>query len=703
MDEAADNHDEGSSSVNPFELDYTPSMRQMPDAHFVASSNSLDALTSKKDATNGQVHGITHLVPPPSKMDPETLADLIGPAEVPPSPSSGEGPLKELLERVRVGGSAAIENGCLDPLRVLDEILRLPEFIFEKPSYDKYHKSRLPQLPLPGYPPAIIPSDLFLLIINAFTATYPDEVSHAIGETDYVQKLSIEPDAELRVMGDLHGCAQAFVRMLALLMNEGFIDGGLRLTGQNSYLVFLGDFVDYGRNGCETLALMMLCRCINPRRVLVCRGNHEDCSIYARPEYGFLLELQSRYSDQIGPLRVAIDTSFECMPLAIFVGIKGNPAAGFAQLCHGGLEIDTTTIESFQRMLQSPDETARCLVSSQSSSRCNLQWGDFSGVAIHGGVASSTRGYTHDIEGTKAAISKLDVRCVFRGHQDHLHAAKNLVESFKEPVCLVPVELPQIDALKAHASWLSNHACSLEQLRYQGLRIGSLPPFMGPVFTFSNASSCRANYDEGFGMVTMAGTWEDCVVRYRIYRPELFTVRASVFAGSTQYLPDDLARAIDGEGGLESGDAPRTLSWTAVMPAFLNHHFTCIDAEGNAHVYVLPKVPPTSSPEGTPTSTSSPALSVPESFSRAFLARYQQPDGMNCGLHARFIEKVLAGEFIRERQEVCRQQEWHKVELPRLQQQQLLRQREEEEQLQRKRAAEVEALEQKEEEGELAD
>jgi hypothetical protein len=28
--------------------------------------------------------------------------------------------------------------------------------------------------------------------------------------------------------------------------------------------------------------------------------------------------------------------------------------------------------------------------------------------------------------------------------QDHLHAAKNLVETFKEPVCLVPVELPQV-------------------------------------------------------------------------------------------------------------------------------------------------------------------------------------------------------------------------------------------------------------------
>jgi hypothetical protein len=92
-------------------------------------------------------------------------------------------------------------------------------------------------------------------------------------------------------------------------------------------------------------------------------------------------------------------------------------SAGYAQLCHGGLETDGATLDSFQRLLSSPDEQARCCVSSQSSFRCNLQWGDFSGVAIHGGVVSSSRGYTHDIEGTRQAIAKLDVRCVFRGHQ----------------------------------------------------------------------------------------------------------------------------------------------------------------------------------------------------------------------------------------------------------------------------------------------
>ena len=51
-------------------------------------------------------------------------------------------------------------------------ILQQPEFIFEKPSYDKYHKSRLPQQPLPGYPPAILPPDVFQLIISAFIETY---------------------------------------------------------------------------------------------------------------------------------------------------------------------------------------------------------------------------------------------------------------------------------------------------------------------------------------------------------------------------------------------------------------------------------------------------------------------------------------------------------------------------------------------------
>ena len=59
--------------------------------------------------------------------------------------------------------------------------------------------------------------------------------------------------------------------------------------------------------------------------------------------------------------------------------------------------------------------------------------------------------WTSDVcsEGTRCAIQlnpvylfpTLAPLCLF---QDHLHAAKNLVENFKEPVCLVPVELPQV-------------------------------------------------------------------------------------------------------------------------------------------------------------------------------------------------------------------------------------------------------------------
>jgi hypothetical protein len=41
-------------------------------------------------------------------------------------------------------------------------------------------------------------------------------------------------------------------------------------------------------------------------------------------------------------------------------------------------------------------------------------------------------------------------RCTHSFYQDHLHAAKNLVETFKEPVCLVPVELPQVRPARGH-------------------------------------------------------------------------------------------------------------------------------------------------------------------------------------------------------------------------------------------------------------
>ena len=43
------------------------------------------------------------------------------------------------------------------------------------------------------------------------------------------------------------------------------------------------------------------------------------------------------------------------------------------------------------------------------------------------------------------------------------------------------------------------------------------------------------------------------------------------------------------------------------------------------------------------------------------LSKFIRDRWIFCLTLIRFIEKVLAGEFIRERQEVCRRQEWHKV------------------------------------------
>ncbi len=56
------------------------------------------------------------------------------------------------------------------------------------------------------------------------------------------------------VVGDIHGCLQALVR---LLQREGFIGNELEWTGGQAQLWFLGDYTDRGPNGIGVIELIM--------------------------------------------------------------------------------------------------------------------------------------------------------------------------------------------------------------------------------------------------------------------------------------------------------------------------------------------------------------------------------------------------------------------------------------------------------------
>lgn len=81
-------------------------------------------------------------------------------------------------------------------------------------------------------------------------------------------------EAPILICGDIHGQYYDLLRV--------FMYGGMPPT--SSYL-FLGDYVDRGAYGIETICLLFCLKIKYPKRVFLLRGNHESASI--SKIYGF--------------------------------------------------------------------------------------------------------------------------------------------------------------------------------------------------------------------------------------------------------------------------------------------------------------------------------------------------------------------------------------------------------------------------------
>ena len=82
------------------------------------------------------------------------------------------------------------------------------------------------------------------------------------------QPMLLEVTAPLKICGDIHG---QYYDMLRL-----FEYGGL--PPESNYL-FLGDYVDRGRQGIETICLLFALKIKHPNKVHILRGNHESQAI----------------------------------------------------------------------------------------------------------------------------------------------------------------------------------------------------------------------------------------------------------------------------------------------------------------------------------------------------------------------------------------------------------------------------------------
>uniref|UniRef100_A0A6G3MGD6 Serine/threonine-protein phosphatase n=1 Tax=Henneguya salminicola TaxID=69463 RepID=A0A6G3MGD6_HENSL len=160
------------------------------------------------------------------------------------------------------------------------------------------------------------------------------------------QPILLELEAPINICGDVHG---QFFDLLRL-----FESGGL--PPDSNYL-FLGDYVDRGKQSLETICLLLAYKIRYPENFFLLRGNHECASI--NRIYGFYDECKRRYNIKLWK---TFTDCFNCLPIAAIVGEK-------IFCCHGGLSPCFESMEQLRQIMRPTDVPDQGLL-------CDLLWSD---------------------------------------------------------------------------------------------------------------------------------------------------------------------------------------------------------------------------------------------------------------------------------------------------------------------------------------
>ena len=160
------------------------------------------------------------------------------------------------------------------------------------------------------------------------------------------QPVLLELEAPIKICGDVHG---QFYDLLRILEFGGY-------PPDANYL-FLGDYVDRGKQSLETICLLLSYKIKYPENFFMTRGNHECSSI--NRIYGFYDECKKRFSIKLWK---TFTDCFNCLPVAAILDDK--------IICmHGGLGPDLDKIDKIRNIIRPTDVPERGLL-------CDLLWSD---------------------------------------------------------------------------------------------------------------------------------------------------------------------------------------------------------------------------------------------------------------------------------------------------------------------------------------
>ncbi|KAK8546142.1 hypothetical protein V6N12_026942 [Hibiscus sabdariffa] len=218
----------------------------------------------------------------------------------------------------------------------------------------------------------------------------------------------LELEAPIKICGDIHG---QFSDLLRLFEYGGF-------PPHANYL-FLGDYVDRGKQSLETICLLLAYKIKYPENFFLLRGNHECASI--NRIYGFYDECKRRFNVRLWK---SFTDCFNCLPVAALIDDK--------ILCmHGGISPDLTNLDEIRTLLRPTAIPDTGLL-------CDLLWSDPDRDVRGWGMNDRGVSFTFGADKVAEFLEKHDLDLVCRAHQVvedgyEFFADRQLVTIFSAP------------------------------------------------------------------------------------------------------------------------------------------------------------------------------------------------------------------------------------------------------------------------------
>ncbi len=208
--------------------------------------------------------------------------------------------------------------------------------------------------------------------------------------------VSVPPEGEIIIVGDIHGDLES---LAYVLKNSGFMEK--RLRGEDSLLVFLGDYGDRGFHSSEVYYLVLKLKEMFPQKVVVMRGNHEGPSDLLAYPHDLPTQLNKKFGEAGVDVYAELRRLFDQLYNAVFIKDR-------YVLLHGGAPSKASTIEDLAcAHKKHPRETHLE----------EILWSDPNDVIK--GTYPSPRGagrlFGENV--TKRLLKMLNVKVLIRGHE----------------------------------------------------------------------------------------------------------------------------------------------------------------------------------------------------------------------------------------------------------------------------------------------